>query len=65
MSVGGANLDLRAGGCVPIARVAAVTCTDRGESMPALAARMHLAQLPGGLFGRCPRCRQAGLVAST
>jgi len=60
----GVDLDLLTGGCIPITRVAAVTCPDCGESMPALPARVHLAPLPVGLVGRCPRCRQAALVAS-
>lgn len=60
----GVDLDLLAGGCVPIARVAAATCPDCGESVPALPATAHLRLLPGGLAMRCPSCRQAALIAS-
>ncbi len=62
--VPGVDLDLLAGGCVPIARVAASTCPDCGESVPALPATAHLRLLPGGLAMRCPGCRQAALIAS-
>ena len=63
--VPGVDLDLLAHGCVPIARVAVASCRDCGESIPALPAAVHLTSLPAGLAGRCPRCRQAALVAST
>ena len=63
--VPGVNLELLAGGGLPIARVAAPACSDCGESVPALPADAHLTSLPPGLASRCPRCRQAVLVAST
>ena len=63
--VRGVDLDLLDGGCVPIARVPVAACPDCGESVPALPATEHLTSLPAGLVSRCPRCRQAALVAST
>jgi len=63
--VRGVDLDLLVGGCVPIAQVAVAHCPDCGESVPALPAKAHLTSLPSGLVSRCPRCRQAALVAST
>ena len=62
--VPGVDLDLLAGGCVPIARVAAPTCPDCGEIVLALPATVHLTSLPAALASRCPRCRQEALVAS-
>ena len=62
--VSGVDLGLLAGGCVPIARVAAAACPDCGESMPVLPASAHLTLLPAGLALRCPTCRQAALLAS-
>lgn len=62
--VPGVDLDVLAGGSVPIARVGATTCPDCGESVPALPATAHLRLLPGGLAMRCPACRQAALIAS-
>jgi ferredoxin len=58
------DLDLLARGRVPIARVEAVACADCGENIPPLPGTAHLTSLPAGLAGRCPRCRQAALVAS-
>ncbi|MHB1475065.1 MAG: 4Fe-4S binding protein [Dermatophilaceae bacterium] len=63
--VPGVDLDLLAGGCVPLARVAAAACPDCGESVPALPAAALLTALPTELASRCPRCRQTALVAST
>jgi ferredoxin len=60
----GVDLDLLARGCVPIARVEAVACADCGENVPPLPATAHVTSLPARLAGRCPRCRQAALVAS-
>jgi ferredoxin len=62
--VPGVDLDLLDRGCRPIARAAAVRCVDCGESIPAMPATVHLPPLPASLAGRCPRCRQAALVAS-
>jgi len=62
--VRGVDLDLLDRGCQPIARVAAVSCADCGESIPALPAGVRLPPLPASLTGRCPRCRQAALVTS-
>lgn len=62
--VPGVDLDLLAGGCVPIARVATPTCPDCGEIVLALPATVHLTSLPAALASRCPGCRQAALVAS-
>lgn len=62
--VPGVDLDLLAGGCVPIAHATTAICPDCGESVPALPATAHLRLLPGGLAMRCPGCRQAALVAS-
>lgn len=63
--VPGVDFDRLAGGCVPIARVAVAACPDCGERVPALPASTHLGTLLAGLASRCPRCRQAALVAST
>ena len=60
----GVDLDLLAGGCVPIARVGAAACPDCGESVPALPAAAHLPLLPERLVRLCPRCRQSALLAS-
>jgi ferredoxin len=62
--VRGVDLDLLARGPVSIARAEAVACVDCGEPIPALPATAHLPLLPAVLVGRCPRCRQAALVAS-
>lgn len=62
--VRGVDLDLLAGGRVPIAHVELAACTDCGEILPALPAGAALASLPAELAGRCPRCRQAALVAT-
>ncbi|MEO8518769.1 MAG: 4Fe-4S binding protein [Dermatophilaceae bacterium] len=62
--VRGVDLDLLARGHAPIARAEAVACVDCGEPIPALPATAHLPLMPAGLVGRCPRCRQAALVAS-
>lgn len=63
-AVPGVDLALLMGGCEPIARSAVADCPDCGELVPALPAAAHLTGLPAGLVGRCPRCRQAALVAS-
>ena len=62
--VPGVDVDLLLRGAVPIARVVVAPCPDCGESVPALPATAHLNSLPAGLSERCPRCRQAALVAS-
>jgi len=62
--VAGIHLDLLARGRAPISRAARVGCLDCGESIPALPADSPLTTLPAGLTGRCPRCRQAALVAT-
>lgn len=62
--VPGVDLDLLAGGPAPLVRVSMATCADCGEHIPALSASAHLQSLPASLAGRCPRCRQAVLVAS-
>lgn len=62
--VPGVDLDLLAGGCVPIAGVDVRVCPDCGDSIPALPAATHLTSLPTELASRCPACRQATLVAS-
>jgi ferredoxin len=59
----GIDLDLLDGGLAPIARVTAVTCPDCGDGIPALPASANLRPLPAELAGRCPRCRQAALLA--
>lgn len=60
----GVDLDLLAGGCVPIARVGAIACPDCGESVPALPAAAHLTLLQERLVRLCPQCRQSALLAS-
>jgi len=60
----GVDLDLLAGGCVPIARITSAVCPDCGESVPSLPATAQMTSLPAELASRCPRCRQAVLVAS-
>ena len=62
--VRGVDLELLAGGRVPIARVVVAACPDCGENVPALPAAAHVPSMPAGLASRCPRCRQAALVAS-
>lgn len=62
--VQGVDLDLLAGGRIPIARVALEVCRDCGERVPALPANAHQPSQQAGLAGRCPSCRQAALVAS-
>ena len=62
--VRGVDLELLAGGRVPIARVVAAACPDCGENVPALPAVARVPSMPAGLASRCPRCRQAALVAS-
>ncbi len=60
----GVDLDLLAGGCVPIARVDVALCPDCGESLPTLPAAARLPPLPAALAGRCPPCRQATLLST-
>ena len=62
--VPGVDLDLLAGGSVPIAHATAAICPDCGASVPALPTTASPTALPAGLATRCPRCRQAFLVAS-
>ena len=62
--VAGIDLDLLAGGCIAIARVAVATCPDCGDNIPALPPGVHLTPLPAELTSRCPPCRQAALAAS-
>jgi ferredoxin len=60
----GVDLDLLAGGRVPIARVATALCPDCGKNVPALPGGANLTPLPAQLARRCPSCRRALLVAS-
>ena len=62
--VQGVDLDLLAGGSVPIAHATVAICPDCGESVPALPTTAFPTALPAGLAARCPSCRQAVLVAS-
>jgi len=62
--VQGVDLDLLAGGSVPIAHATAAICPDCGESVPALPTTAFPTALPAGLATRCPSCRRAALVAS-
>ena len=61
--VPGVDLDLLVGGPAPIIRVTATTCPDCGDTVLALPAGANLRPLPAELAGRCPRCRQAALLA--
>lgn len=60
----GVDLDLLAGGCLPIARAWAARCLDCGEIVPALPAAGQLTSLPAALANRCPPCRRAALVVT-
>jgi len=60
----GVDLGVLARGHVPIARVTVAACPGCGERVPALPAGVHLTSLPAALAERCPRCRQAALVAA-
>ena len=62
--VQGVDLDLLAGGSVPIAHATVAICPDCGESVPALPTAAFPTALPAALAARCPSCRQAVLVAS-
>ena len=61
--VPGVDLDLLDGVRAPIARVTVATCPDCGDGIPALPGSANLRPLPAVLAARCPRCRQAALLA--
>lgn len=58
------DLKLLTDGPLPIAQVAAPPCPDCGTNVPALPATTHTPSMPAALASRCPRCRQAALLAS-
>jgi len=60
----GVDLELLAGGRLTIARVAVATCPGCGDNVPALPATAQMSPMPADLASRCPRCRQAALIAS-